>query len=167
MGKPSIEPSKLSACAELSTLFLEKQLTNIGDGYAFTSDETAQLSSNVKSLSPRYSCKLYTSEPNKTIGRVIGGKIEIKGKPANALLFPRLDSGDIDFDLAVWLDNSSELSTVYHPTFNGRTTLSAEAKAALEVVCQMKNFRIPDLSSSAPILYRAFQCCESVGFVLK
>lgn len=167
MGKPSIKTSQLSACAELSTLFLQRQLINIGDGYVFSSDETAQLSANIKSLSPGYSCKLYTPEQDRTIGCVLGGKIEVQGHPANALLFPRVDGGDIDFDLAVWLDNSSELSTVYHPIFEGRTKLSAEAKAEIEAVYQMHNFYIPNLSGCAPILYRAFQCCESETYIKK
>jgi hypothetical protein len=142
-------------------------LINIGDGCAFSSDETAQLSANIKSLPPEYSCKLYTPEQDRTIGCAIGGKIEVQGQPGNALLFPRIDGKFIDFDLAVWFDNSTELSTVYHPTFNGRTMLSAEAKAEIDAVYEMQNFRIPNLSSCAPILFRAFQCCESETYIKK
>jgi hypothetical protein len=167
MGKPKIKTSQISAYAELQALFNKKNLKYIDDGCVFSSEETAQLSSCIKSLSPNYSRKLYAPIHDNKIGCMIGGKIQINSKGANALLYPRLDGPVIDFDLAVFFDDSSELSTVYHPTFNGRTSLSAESKKGIDVVYEMQNFSIPNLSGLSPILYQAFECCKSGTYITK
>lgn len=103
MGKPKIKTSQISAYAELQALFNKKNLKYIDDGCVFSSEETAQLSSCIKSLSPNYSRKLYAPIHDNEIGYMIGGKIQINSKGANALLYPRLDGPVIDFDLAVFL----------------------------------------------------------------
>lgn len=167
MRKPTIKTSQISAYAELQAIFNKKNLKNIDDGCVFSPEETAQLSSCIKSLSPNYSRKLYSPIQDNEIGCMIGGKIQINGKSANAFLYPRLDGLEIDFDLAVLLDGSSELSTVYHPTFNGRTVLSADSKKEIDVVYEMQNFSIPDLSGIAPILFQAFECCKSGTYITK
>jgi hypothetical protein len=155
--KPSLRTSVISSRQDLDSFLCAKGLTSTDIGVALDSEDTGSLSAYLKSITPEVSRKLYPSQDKA--GRCICGRIDRNGVDSWACLFPRIDGNDIDFDYAIW-DYNNQLSTVYHPTFDRRTSPSADMAKELDVVYAKGTFKISDLSSLAPTVHAAFQCCK-------
>lgn len=162
---PNIVTSDISSRLDLDALMASKGLSSVDCGCVFCGNETAALSAYFRSLAPAFSKKFYPQSEDGGPGCCIGGIVNRNGTDTSACLFPRIDGSYIDFDLAVW-DTGNILSTIYHPTFPSRTSLSDNVVDQLKTVYALKSFSIQDLCFVAPIVYSAFECCKKSDFQL-
>jgi len=160
--KNKVVPSTISAHQKLDSFMMQKGLSSVDMGVVLDSVETSSLSSYLKSASPNYTRKLYPCNDETNEGRCVCGRIDKNGNEAWACLFPRVDKTEIDFDLAVW-DCGNQLSTIYHPSFENRTSPSADVAKELDDIDDIYkkgSFEISSLCDIAPTVYAAFQYCK-------
>lgn len=157
--KPNTVSSDISSRQELDTFLREKGLVSVDSCVTLDSRDTGSLSSHLKSLVPEFSRKLYPPKSDES-GRCVCGRIDRNGVDSWACLFPRIDGNEIDFDFAVWDSSNNHLSSVYHPTFNGRTSPSADVAQELDSLHTRGVSTIGSLCGITPTLYAAFQYCK-------
>ena len=157
--KPSMVSSDISSHQELDTFLCQKGLGSVDCCITLDSEDTGALSSYLKSLAPEFSRKLYPPTSDES-GRCICGRIDRNGVDSWACLLPRVDGNEIDIDFAIWDSNSNQLSSVYHPTFTGRTSPSADVAKELDGIYGNGVSQISSLCNIAPTIHAAFEYCK-------
>jgi hypothetical protein len=160
--KPNVVTSDVSALSDLKEFMVQLGISNAGEGVTFTSAETRQLSSCLRCISPRFVEKFLPNDSTASL-TCFGALISRPMGEAYAFAWARIDKLSIDVDLAILpLDGEGNpgnvISAIYEPTFDGRTTLSADTVNNF-ANCP-KHFDVQQLSAVCPQLHEAFKYCS-------
>ena len=161
---PNVCPTAVSARADLDEFMHGVGVNQLDDGVCLSAENTRQLSAHLKCISQKFVEKFLPSDGSKEELTCFAGKILWNNIESYAYVWTRIDHlcVDIDYALLTCDTNGSvgkEISAVYEPTFVGRTSKTESVSAQIQS-CTGK-FKISDLSTSAPVLYNAFNHCET------
>lgn len=159
---PNVVSSETSSMTSLRMLMEECGITSVGKGAKLSTAQTCSLSAYLRCMSPKFLNKFLSSDADPSL-TCFAAQIQQSTGEAYAYAWARKDKLSIDFDLAVLpLDSDgnpgNSISAIYEPTFEGRTTLSADTYSELERCAN--NFTMSQLSNMCPKLFNAFQYCE-------